>query len=403
MRLEDLERELRAERPELDPDFARKLDDWAAAGFPRGGELDPRSPRGRAEDRFPAAFRRAWERLTAVPPRRLLAPVAAAATVIVIGGVVVTQGVDLGGNDRLASQSSGDAGSAAPATEQRQGAADEEAAVEKDVAPDESQLEAPTAGEAASGGADAAVAPASPESFAPPSDGGGGVARGTDDRLVDASARLSLGAEADEVQEVANGVVQVADRHDGIVLDSQVTNDQGGARAAFSLEIPFTELDAALTDLSELGDVISRTEEGEDITQRYVRAQRELARTHERIGELRVDLIEADSREERLVIKSQIDSLQAQADAYESQRNNVEREARFATVDVAITSDGPESEDDGWSLGDAVDDAGDVLTVVGGVALITLAVVVPIGLVVALIFWVVTRTQRTRRERALDH
>ena len=47
MRVEDLERELRAERPEPDQEFTRKLDDWAAAGFPRG-ELDPRARAARA-------------------------------------------------------------------------------------------------------------------------------------------------------------------------------------------------------------------------------------------------------------------------------------------------------------------------------------------------------------------
>ena len=54
------------------------------------------------------------------------------------------------------------------------------------------------------------------------------------------SARLSLGAEADEVQDVANGVVEVTDRYDGVVVDSQVTSDQAGARASFELEIPYS-------------------------------------------------------------------------------------------------------------------------------------------------------------------
>jgi hypothetical protein len=250
-------------------------------------------------------------------------------------------------------------------------------------------------GEAAAGSAEKAVQDGG-------GGGGGGVGRGADERLVDATARLSLGAESDEVQEVANGVVSVTDGHRGVVLNSQVTSDQAGARAAFTLEIPFKELDAALTDLSELGDVISRTEQGEDITQAAVRAQRRVARTHERIRELRIDLIEAETRDERLVIKARIDSLEAQANAFEAQRNNVERRARFATVNVEITSNGPETDDGDWSLGDAVDDAGDVLTVLGGIALITLAIVVPLGLVIALILWITLRTQRTRRERALD-
>ena len=43
MRIEELEREVRAERPAPEPDFARRLDEWAAAGFPRDAGLGPRS------------------------------------------------------------------------------------------------------------------------------------------------------------------------------------------------------------------------------------------------------------------------------------------------------------------------------------------------------------------------
>ena len=36
MTTDEIERELRAMRPEPDPDFARRLDEWAAADFPPG-------------------------------------------------------------------------------------------------------------------------------------------------------------------------------------------------------------------------------------------------------------------------------------------------------------------------------------------------------------------------------
>ena len=405
MRLEDLERELRAERPEVDPEFARKLDDWAAAGFPRGGGLGPRS--AGAERGVPGALRRAWERVTAVPPRRLIAPVGAAAVLIVVAGVGLSQ-VDFGDSDefasRLSKQTPGATGggseeAVAPATD-----GGEQKAIERADAPtaadmpssDVDTLETQALSGGQVGGGD------SFEFHSAPGDGGG-VARGTEERLQDKTARLSLGADADEVQDVANDVVAVTDRHDGIVLDSQVTSDRGGARASFELEIPATELDAALTDLSELGDVISRTEAAQDITQPFVRAQRRYAATLESIEKLRSRLIEADTHEERRLTRLRIRTLEAQADAYETQRDQVARQARFASVAVEITSNGPGSDDDGgWSLGDAVDDAGDVLRTLAGIGLVSLAILVPIALVGALAFWIVTATRRHSRERALD-
>lgn len=91
MRLDELERELRAERPDVDPDFARRLDDWAAAGFPRGGELG--SP-GRV---LPAGLRRAWDRLRSTPSRRLVAPVGATATLLIAVVVAINVSGNLGG------------------------------------------------------------------------------------------------------------------------------------------------------------------------------------------------------------------------------------------------------------------------------------------------------------------
>jgi len=54
------------------------------------------------------------------------------------------------------------------------------------------------------------------------------------------------------------------------------------------------------------------------------------------------------------------------------------------------------------SLGDWLDDALDVLRTLAGVLLVSLAVLVPLGLIAALVAWVVARFRRRRRERALD-
>jgi len=373
MTTEELEKELRAMRSEPDPDFARRLDEWAAADFPADAGLGPHvGARGRAA----GPFRRAWERIATVPPRRVLMPVGAAATVAVVAAVVVSQ------QDPNATGLSDT--SERPRVSQFNQAAPESAA----------------GGDAAA--ADEALAP-SAATVAPEVGGGNGIASGTDTRLVDATARLSLGAEANKVQDVANQVVEVTDQYDGIVLDSRVTSDQGGARASFSLEVPYKQLDAALTDLSGLADVISRTEGGEDITAKAVRAQRDLASTLEQIRKARIALIQADTRQDKLVIQSQLDSLNASADAQRSQLNGVQRQGRFATVDVEITSEKSDSGSaGGWSLDDAFHDAGRVLEVIAGIGLVTLAVMLPVSLIALLGWAIASRTIRRRREAVLN-
>ena len=410
MRFEELEREIRAERPEPDTEFARRLDEWAAAGFPRGGEHDPRAERRRGAGAS-GWIARLRDRLSAAPPRRLLAPAGALATLFVVGAVAITQSGEIdGGSDDTAAQLDG----GSPAASQiDQGQAQEKGGrrgfdVQDARRSIEETSRSSTEGEIAES-LDAREdsilpLPGEPPVLPPPDGGdGGGIARGTDRRLVDASARLTLGAEADEVQDVANRVVDVTDSYKGIVLHSQVTSDQAGARASFSLEIPYRDLDPALEDLSGLADVISLTEQGEDITQRAVRARKDLADAHDQIAKARIELIQADTREERLIIKSRISSLEATADSIEQQLGGVKRQARFATVSVEVTSSGPEADEgDGWSLGDALEDAGRVLEVIGGIALVSLAVLAPLALLGVVAWFVVSRMRVRSRERALD-
>jgi hypothetical protein len=380
MRTEEIERELREMRPEPDPDFARRLDEWAAADFPADAGLGPSvGARGRAE----GPFRRAWERLRSTPPRRILMPVGATATAVIVAAVAITQ---TGGTDDI-SPGSGqtttagvEQGFSNPASPQASAAgADEQRDLSLPDAADEAAAPAPATGS-----------------------GGGGVAAGTDNRLVDATARLSLAAKADEVPDVAHQVVDVTDAHDGIVLDSQVTTDQGGARANFSLDIPYKQLDSALSELSGLADVVSRTEAGKDITAQANRASRELAGTLERLRKARIELIQADDAQQKLIIQSQIDSLVASAKAYKGELEGVQRKARFATVEVEIASrDSDSGSGGGWSLDDAFHDSGRVLEVIAGIGLVTLAVMLPISLLVLLGWLIAGRTVKRRREAAL--
>src|SRR3954454_14085057 len=93
--LRDLAVDARADRPALEPDFGTKLDQWAAAGFPREGR-----PGARDEKATDSALSGLLERLRSVPPRRLLLSMGAAATLVVAVGVGIGVSDQLGGSDR---------------------------------------------------------------------------------------------------------------------------------------------------------------------------------------------------------------------------------------------------------------------------------------------------------------
>ena len=72
------------------------------------------------------------------------------------------------------------------------------------------------------------------------------------------------------------------------------------------------------------------------------------------------------------------------------------------TINGALIAPAKHHKNTGFTLGKAAHDSGRVLTVAAGVALIALAALVPIALLTALGWWVVTAVRRRRREQALD-
>jgi hypothetical protein len=369
--LAELARALREERLGAEPGFAARLDQRVADGFPRPGRLE--------------GLRK---RLTAAPPRRILAPAGAAATLLVVVGVAVSQSGQIGGGD--------DGFSTQPAPDQPVG-----------VAPDQ-----PTVGEDAAGGA-------------PGTERLGGQATSGIVQNLERSASevppakrkiarrvdLALSASPDRFRDAADGVLDVIRDHRGFVVrssvsggDPDVTRSQLG-HANFELRIPVGELPAAMGDLSDLGHVISRTDGTRDITSRFVSVKKRIAALEETRRNLLRQLAEAVTPTEQESIRRRLAIVEAQLSAAQEDLGAAQRRVHLVPVSVTIDADralAGDGDAGGWSLGDAVGDAGKVLSVTAGVLLVSAAVLGPLA-ILAVLAWLVVRTlARLRRERALD-
>lgn len=385
MRVEELERELRAERIEPDPEFARRLDEWAAAGFPR--------------QREPGPVERLRRRFESLPPRRMFLRAGAVATAVVVAGVGISR-VEFGGESTPGSDEQagaefaiddGDSDGAAPA------------------APEVVQEASRDGGAAAAGGAalaEPAPGVADAASSAPSQVGPAG-------RRVAQRVDLSLSTAPEDFRDAADGVLDVVADHRGFVISSRVSGgdpDVRGAeagRADFQLKIPARELPAALAALSDLGHVLSRTDGSDDITGRFVGAKQRIAELTEVRQDLLSELEDATEEAEQASIRARLRIVQAQLEDAQDDLAAARQRVSLVPVSVTITADaasgkGDEDEDSGWSISDALDDAGDVLTTLAGIALVSLAVLVPVGLVAVLVWWGVARVQRHRREAVLD-
>jgi hypothetical protein len=356
---------LRAERPAPATAVAGAIDDRVAARLAR----PPRRRRLRPT--------RSW----------LAAPVAGLAAVALVAVIVSS-----GGGGSSSSAVSDAAGTSASASA---GAAVETATSSASAASSPSRSLAINPG----------VKRGVPVPVPSPSLGGAGLVK----RQVVQSAQLSLSAAPNRIDDVAQQVFDVVDSEKGIVVSSHVTSTGGpDAGARFALSVPVGNLQATVSALSQLhgAHVVSRSDDTNDITGQVGGAGRRLAETRALRRSLLRQLAAATSTEAVASLRAQLRDADAAIDRAAASLSGLHRSVANSSLTVTIQATSvpipTSSHSGGFTLHRAVHDAGRVLVVVAGISLIALAVLVPVGLAVALVAWAGLVLRRRRREAMLD-
>ena len=353
--------QVRDARPRPDAGAVARLDERAAAGF---------APR-----RAAAASR---------SRRRLAAPlVAASLALAAITGIAVLN------------SSGGDDAPGIVAT-----APQPEPATTGDVAAKERSQQSADGSSATSTAAPQSLAPGAAASPAAPS--GGAPARS-----VERGASLHLAALPGGLDDVASGVVRTTDALGGYVVSSSVEARGSGGSATFDLRVPAPRLQTALARLSDLARVRSRTQSSLDVTGSVVAVRNRLdALKAERRGVLR-QLAAATTPADTARARARIRVLDVRIARAQAARDTLRRRTAYSTINVEVTTRRPAAgattgTSGSWTPGDALHDALRVLSVTLGVALVALAVLLPLGLLAAACFGAWRLTVARRRRHALD-
>jgi len=350
-----LVRDVRAEAPAMQPAFRAQLDRRVERGFER-----------------PLPRRR-----FALRP---MIPALGVAGCVVAGIVAIALTAGGGSNDNASSSGGGTSAiGAAPAQ------------TESSDAAKSSSGSSSGGGSSSSGGG---TALASPPAAAP----------STRQRRVERSTRLEL--TTTDVQKATDGVVRATQAAGGFVQSSQVATGDGRSIASFVLRVPTSKLDDALARLSKLGHVKSLQQSADDITGAYDGASGRLTEARAaRRGLLRA-LGNATTAEQVSSLRARIADNRREIQRYQREFNAVRNRANLATVSVEVTGAARKQaaapSNGSWTPGDAAHDAVRVLEVSAGVALIALAVLVPLTLVGAAGGFAAVTLRRRRREAALS-
>lgn len=356
--------DLQALRPTPRPQFAAELDERAAAGFPRRWRLP-----------------RLGVNLPSLPAKRLLIPAGGVAAVLI--AVVTALGI---------------VGSGSGESERHVLFSKAETLPENPRSVPENPK--PEASSAGSREASAMAFEAAP----PQSAGAAGsiplAAKPNRHRAVERSAQITLAADPKDVADDASAVFEAVHAHNGIVMRSSTEEGRAGeAGATFELLIPSTRLDDAMAAFSEIDAVRSRHEATADITAPTVTTGELLQDSKARIDSLLAQLEEAETEGGREALEAELRQERRNRAALRARFQHLERRADYSRVSLRIETGGGSAPAEGgtWGIGDALDDAGHVLTVVAAVTLVVLAVLGPIALI-ALLAWLTHRAW-VRRER----
>jgi hypothetical protein len=260
----------------------------------------------------------------------------------------------------------------------------------------------------------AAEAPTDLQTGAAGSSSGGGAAvpapslapaPATTGRRVERTVTLSLGTTAARFDAVTDGVVRATQRFGGFVAESSRSRSRTRGTATFVLRIPTTRLDAAVADLSRLAHVRLIEQATTDLTGRTdgTRARLRDARTQRRT--IVAALATASgARADRL--RARLGTVSARVRGLERSLRGLRARTTYATVDLTVTrtrrrAAAPGS-DDRWTPADAWRDARRALELAAGVAIVALALLLPLALLGGAAAITGRGLRRRRREGALD-
>jgi hypothetical protein len=441
--------ELRAIRPEPTPEFKAQLDQRAAAGFPRRPSTS-RSP-----------FARLAHRLRSLSVGQFVVPAVGTAIALLAVAIVVVALSSSGGGSssnaaneavvgmvpgagesgRAAEETSGGSeGAEATETAEAESSSEESAgggahqshhggnapgAVYAPEVPSmklpekassekskssSSASESAEAGEAEAEEAEEAAPEEESQVFAPEVENGPTTASpAAGHRDVERGTSMILGTKPGEVAGASQEVFAAVANAKGYVLHSSVQSGSSGPTAAtFSMLIPNRHLNEALAAFSQIGEARQRHDATNDITAPTVSATEELRDSNASIEGLLKELGNAESEEERESVETRLREERRRHAGIRASLEHLHKRASLAEVSLRIVTprgagatSPSKGSDGGWNVGDALHDAGNILTVAAGVLLIALAVLAPIALI-ALLIWLLNRFRvRRLRERAL--
>lgn len=164
-------------------------------------------------------------------------------------------------------------------------------------------------------------------------------------KVEDTSRKLiknvNLSVETETFEELLTTITEKTESFSGYIEESYTYNGsnyygRGTRNASMTIRIPAQQLDAFLSSVSEVSNVISRNDSVSDVTLQYVDMEshkKALTAEQDRLLEL---LEQAESVEDIITIESRLSDVRYQIESMESQLRTLQNQVSYSTVYLDI-------------------------------------------------------------------
>lgn len=229
------------------------------------------------------------------------------------------------------------------------------------------------------------------------------------DREIIATAQATV--QVDSVQDAAAAVAALAEEHDGYVESTEVgkalavdgSSEPAPADSGYGwvgIRVPSADLPEVISDLGEIGEVLSSSISKQDVTTATIDLQARIDSTRASVERLTALMAQSASVSELIEAEVALTDRQAQLESYEQQLAALDDQVAMSSLQVQLTPAASPTRADPAGFGDGLLAGWNGLVVSLNALVIALGFLLPwlaVAAVVVLIVWLVRRTRRTRR------
>jgi Domain of unknown function (DUF4349) len=160
---------------------------------------------------------------------------------------------------------------------------------------------------------------------------------GLDDTGALLAIEATVGVEAEDVGVAASAVVRLVGSHGGQIYGSDIdlsSGDTAGGR--ITAKLPPAELEATIEDLKQVGDVVSRTQNTEDVTDQVADLDRRVLAAQASVDRVRALVAETDDLNQLVFLESELTTRQTILEQLTAQRDNQLDRAAMSTLTIEL-------------------------------------------------------------------